>query len=134
MEAAKLGITAAEVPSKIKMQEAAAWKYTHPTASAGMPKGIASNVADKVLNTYEGYASNPKSATFYNDNISIPTKGGALTWTDQDRKYMDSSGQSKANAMQKWNAIVEAKKNERLSNLYNLGGRQTAPSVYSADE
>jgi len=136
MQAQKLGIDASEVPSKIKMQEAAAWKYTHPTAGAGAgaPKGIAGNVSDKILDKYEGYMSSPRDATFYSSNLTIPLANGRpLTWGPEDRKYLESAPKTKAgqDALNKWQQVVEAKKNERLGQIYNLGGRNTAPAVYS---
>lgn len=119
---------------KIPQEQAAAWHYMHPTSAAGMPKGIASETANKVLDAYSGYATpmGAKDAPFYAQDITIPLKGGAaLTWGPEDRRYLEKAPdtQSGRNALAKWNKIVEAKKNERLTNLYMLGGRTTAQSV-----
>jgi hypothetical protein len=74
MEAAKLGITAAEVPSKIKMQEAAAYKYMHPTAAgAGLiapgPIGVKDLMA--VDQKYQNLATNPKSDPLFYNGLPI---------------------------------------------------------------
>jgi hypothetical protein len=144
MKAAQLGISQrdvaakeAEVPATIKYKEAMAYKAMHPTTTAGAPKGISSPVADKVLDRYSSYTSNPSSAPFYSSDISIPLNNGqTLTWNENDRKFLtkaqgEPAGQA---ALKRWEQVVEAKKNERLGQLYNLGGRNTAPSVYSSDE
>jgi hypothetical protein len=111
--------------------------YTTPGANAGMPKGIPPNVSDKVLETYQGYETQPTMAPFYKQDLKVPTSDGRLlTWTDQDRQFLEKAQgtTSGKNALDKWGQIVKVKRNERLSELYNLGGRTTAGSVYGAEE
>ena len=135
MEAAKLGIAASEVPSKIKMQEAAAWKYTHPTAAAaGAPKGIPFAEMRKVEAEYAGYLQNPKTVLSSPLGKLIPPKTDKQNgWIRQGLEAKEGTP-SYNKAMAAVEQIAEQSKNSIYQKGYLLGGRNTAPSVYSSEE
>ena len=135
MEAAKLGIAAAEVPSKIDMQKGAAWKYTHPTAAAaGSPKGIPFAEMRKVEAEYAGYLQNPKTVLSSPLGKLIPPKTDKQNgWIRQGLEAKEGTP-SYNKAMAAVEQIAEQSKNSIYQKGYLLGGRNTAPSVYSSEE
>ena len=120
MQAQKLGIDAAEFKAKAPVLAAQARLYN---AKANAPIGgtgagsVPPNVYFEQKNAFTGYKTMPTSAPFYKLDTTIQTNNGPVTWSKEDRKYLEKAPDSPSGqaAMKKWNTIVDYEFNSGLS-------------------
>jgi hypothetical protein len=128
MEAAKLGISQAELNAKIPVLNAQAnlykFKAAHPGgATAGMGS-VGGATVQSELNSLEGYKANPKSAPFFN-SLPQDVQTGLS-------KYPVGS-QSYKNAKAEFDAAADKYTSGRL-NVMRAYGAKATPTVVNSDE
>jgi hypothetical protein len=139
MHAPLLAAQAAEAGAKIPLYGAQAkwWAgrpYTTPGATAGMPKGIPFESMRKVEAEFKGYTANPKTIMASPLEPLIPPKTDPKNgWIRQGLETSPGTP-SYNNAMNAVREIAEIEKNKIYQKGYLLGGRTTAPGVFTGEE
>jgi hypothetical protein len=133
-ELAKLGITKDYYDAHKELFRAQAYKYMHPTATAGMPKGIPFESMRKVEQEYEGYLTNPKTILASPLARLIPPETDPQNGWIRKGLGTNPGTPSYDNAMGAVRRIAEQEKNELYRKGYMLGGRSTATSVFGEDQ